>query len=149
MQTQFLLHRSGWADLILVNGPERVEIPISYLTDSPRELLAALRAVLRHGGESSVVFVDELGETILVLRALPGDLVQLKVYRGNDEGEAAGTAPVFRHKLPLSKFATQVVQEFARLLRDHGEAGYRARWTLYDFPRQEFDDVRALLGMAL
>ena len=147
MQTRLVLQADGWTGLRFSRGNERVEIQFSHVTDAPRQLLEALAALLRGAAEAEVVFLQEPGEVVLALKRLPGDLLHLKVFRGEDWGRAdpSGPEPVFREKVPLPRFASQVLTEFDRVLREHGEAGYRQALRLYDFPTAAYNEVRALV----
>lgn len=143
---RFELHDAGWATVSFVQGPTSYQTPFSYLRDSPRELAEAVVRLMRGSAEERVTFMQEPGEVVLQMRRLAGDLIHLKLFQGEDWGMADvdGGEPVFRHKLPLARFAEVVQAEFGRLMTESSPAEYQARWG-FALPAQPLEDVRALL----
>ncbi len=150
MQFTLSLPGHGWAEANFVHGDQSYHVAISYLSDSPRELLSALVLVLRGSAAERVTFMEEPGENVLVLKRLPGDLVQIGIFYGEDWGQAKPDTdkPLFQHTMPLDRFARQVLGQFRHLLRELGPDGYEQRWRLHRFPQESFDRLQSLLTSA-
>jgi hypothetical protein len=146
MQVRLEFEGSGWMRVSLTHGGQAAELLASYLDDTPRELLEALVRLVRTGGEDRILFNEEPGERPLRLRVLSGGLLRIEVHPPGEDGpppEPLGE-PLFRHTEPAERFAARVAAEFARVLREGGEAAYRDRWG-YPFPRHAYDELTALL----
>jgi hypothetical protein len=129
MRLNYGLENAGWATVTLECGDQRVEMTASYLHDSLRDLTAAASALATGAAEARVVFMDEPGEHELILRRAAGDTVEVEVLWHDDwKSWNMSNSPATRKLLGSSTVAHlrgQVLSELKRLLREHGEAGYR------------------------
>jgi hypothetical protein len=150
MRFTLALPGHGWAEVGFEHGDQSYRIDVSYLVDSLHELLYAVVLLLRGSDSETVTFMQEPGESVLVLKHLPGDLVQLKIFAGEDWGRARPDAdePVFRHTMSLDRFARLVLGQFRSLLLELGLEGYEDHWTRHRFPQESFDRLGRLLQRA-
>ena len=146
---RYELHDAGWADCTLEIDEERVTVSASYLSDALEELSAAVVALLR--GEPSAIasFAEEPGEFRWQFDRADGDQLRVRIYwsevRWNDRLHDP-SAPIIDGLCRMRTFAGQVVAELQRLLREYGEAGYKDRWVLHDFPTKRLEQLQALLA---
>jgi hypothetical protein len=145
MRLKYSLEAHGWATVTLECSEQRVEMAASYLHDSLRDLASAARAVTRGAAEVKVLFMDEPGEHELIVRRTDEDTAELEVvwydgwkswgmYSGTGQRKLLATASV-------AHVRGQVFSELKRLLKEHGEDGYRERWGEHDFPLSEMRDL--------
>ncbi len=132
------LEGAGWAMATIDDGEKHLEVTISYVHDSLLEMAEAAKA-LRDGAETArVVFMDEPGETQLLLIRGGSDLgYELRWF---DDWNSLNKDPDSSYKVlhsgvtTVAHFVGQVRQELEALLEQHGEAGYKDKWVLADFP---------------
>lgn len=54
--------------------------------------------------------------------------------------------PIFDATCRIRTFAGEVLVELQRLLKEYGEAGYKERWVLHDFPSKRLRQLEELLA---
>ena len=139
------LHDAGWATVTVECDDQKIEMTVSYLHDSLRDLASAARALARNETEATVVFMDEPGEHQMILRRISDKDVSLeilwyddwkswKMYDGPGRRRLFGTTSV-------GEVRGQVLFELRRLLEEHGESGYVEKWGEHAFPMAELRDL--------
>jgi hypothetical protein len=134
------LEGDGWAMARIQDGDTHLDITLSYLHDSLRELAEAARALATGADSARVVFLDEPGEVELLLNGADDSLRY--EARWFDDWSSWGMHPSDRFKVALSgmttvrRFVGEVRSQLEVLLRDHGAAGYKQRWGEHDFPEE-------------
>ncbi|MCU0650588.1 MAG: hypothetical protein MUF00_21555 [Gemmatimonadaceae bacterium] len=139
---------AGWADCTIVIDGQALRLSASYLSDALDDLTGAVIAVLRGEECASAVFSEEPGEYRWELWRVGVDRLRLRIFwslpRWGD-GPHDPAEPIFDATCRLRTFGGQLLSELQRLLREHGEDGYRAKWVLYDFPMHRFTTLASLL----
>ena len=135
----FLLEGAGWATLTLAVGPTAYSLDgVSYCTNALCDLVTTARSVL-NGHEASCFFDGEPTEWVLSARpdGAPG-WIELCLTEDAEEKLAA--------RCEARAFAAAVAREAARLLQDHGTAGYEELWTMHPFPERELQLLQQALA---
>jgi hypothetical protein len=88
MRFEFYIPDGGWAVAAFSAGGRRYEFAVSALSDAPGDLLGAAVGLLRGQDDARVTFMQEPGEVVAVFRRLGGDRLRLKLFHGDDWGEA-------------------------------------------------------------
>lgn len=140
------LEGAGWAMARIQDGEHTVDAAVSYLHDSLRELGEAARALRAGADTARVVFMDEPGETQMLLTQRDGVLgYELRWYA---DWNSWGKYPeskfemILRGTTTVSRFFGEVLKEFEALLAAHGEEGYKERWVQHDFPLDLLGELR-------
>ncbi|WP_284117341.1 hypothetical protein [Streptomyces fragilis] len=125
---------------------------MSYCTDALADLVSAAGLLYGERRTARFFFDAEPQELRWVVRAGEegaADEVDVTVYQFPDVGvspalpDAEGTV-LWRSAHPRGGFAHAVLAAARRLLAEHGETGYRARWVLHPFPAGPLQDLRRL-----
>ncbi|MBI4751153.1 MAG: hypothetical protein HY774_21965 [Acidobacteria bacterium] len=147
MKFQYILHRAGWATAILSCQDQTIEMTVSYLHDSLRNLASAVIALLNGATEVSVIFMDEPGEHRLVLRRKDQTTVSLEVRWYEDWYSWGIGSSDFETLLSgvtrLTHLRGQVLSAMKQILDEHGEIGYKQKWCLHEFPMEELRQLQA------
>lgn len=140
------LEGAGWAMARIQDGEYTVDVTISYLHDTLRELGEAARALADGAASSRVVFMDEPGEVQMLL-ARRGDFLDYEL-RWFDDWNSWGMHPADKFTIlhhgstTIARFFGEVRKEFEALLASYGEEGYRERWVEHDFPVELLRDLQ-------
>ncbi|MFT4175478.1 MAG: hypothetical protein QM627_02370 [Luteolibacter sp.] len=136
----------GWATVQIQDGKNKVDVTVSYLHDTLRELGEAALA-LRNGADSvRVVFMDEPGE-VHFLGKRRGDSIDYEL-RWFHDWNSWGMHPDDQFKtfqigsLTIVKFCEEVQKEFAALLAEYGVEGYKEKWREHEFPTDLFRELK-------
>ena len=62
MRFDYKLDGAGWATATLSCDEQRIEMTVSYLHDSLKDMASAVLAILNGAVEVKVIFMDEPGE---------------------------------------------------------------------------------------
>jgi len=148
---RYELETAGWAHCTIKIDEQRAEITASYLSDALGDLCAAVVALLRGDRSASAPFAEEPGEFRWQFDVHDGDQLRVRIYWNEveaswGEGLPDPSTPIFDGLCRLRTFAGQVVAELQRLLREHGQTGYKERWVLNDFPTKRLEQLEALLS---
>lgn len=139
---------AGWAMARIQDGEVHLDVTVSYLHDSLRELAEAARALASGADSARVVFLDEPGEVQLVLQRTE-DALRYEA-RWFDDWSSWGMHPADQFKVVFSgvttvrRFTGEVRSQLEILLRNHGTAGYKQRWIEHDFPEELLTQLREL-----
>jgi hypothetical protein len=140
------LEGAGWATARIQDGDSHMDVTVSYLHDSLRELAEAACALLSGAHSARVVFMDEPGEIHLVLDRVD-DVLRCEA-RWFEDWSSWGMHPADRFKVVFSgvttvhRFVGEVRKELEALLREHGLSGYKAKWVEHDFPDDLLSELR-------
>lgn len=147
MKFQYILHDAGWATAILSCQDQTVEMTVSYLHDSLRDLASAALAILNGATEVQVIFMSEPGVHCLILRRKDETTVSLEI-RWYDDWQRWRTGSSDFETLVsgvtrLAHLRGQVISAMKQILDEYGEIGYQQKWCLHEFPIQEFHQLQA------
>lgn len=146
MNLTYVVGAAGWATAAIACGDARIEMPVSYLQDSLRDLLSAANAISSGAREITVVFMDEPGEHHLHVRRIDDERIILSAiwfsdWTSRDEGGSAGTR-VLSCESTVAHFRGQVLAAARAILDEHGLEGYRELWREYEFPLEQYEQLR-------
>ena len=146
---EYELHRAGWATARIRHGENEIDMTVSYLHDSLRELANAVYAVSRGAAISRVVFMDEPGEYQLTLTRRNGPDCHYSIRWFNDWDSwnirtLPGSTPVFDGTVPVRQLVQQVYAALWSLYEEFGESGYQELWCEHEFPLAE---MQRLVGI--
>lgn len=129
---------AGWAVARIQDGEKDINITVSYLHDSLRDLAEAARALADGAQEARVVFMDEPGEMHLVVETKGDSLsYQLKWF---DDWNSWEMHPENKFQVVHSGSTTkariigEIRKELEAVLKDHGMEGYKEKWVEHPFP---------------
>jgi hypothetical protein len=132
----------GWSTARLGPDDHVVEMTVSYLQDSLKDLAAATLALCGGAPEAEMFFEDEPGVHWLKLRRLGPSALQFEILWQDDwdkplEQKCSG-------QCALAEFKDAVTRELKRILAENGEPGYRRKTIDFDFPGAELRALEAL-----
>lgn len=142
------LEGAGWAMARIADGDRHLDITVSYLQDSLRELAEAAHALASGAETARVVFMDEPGEVQLVIERT--ERVLRYEARWFDHWSSWGIHPaeqfnvVFSGETTVRRFMEEVKRELEVLLRHHGAAAYKQKWIEHDFPEDVLVQLQRL-----
>lgn len=135
----------GWAVAIVEFEGQNVSMSVSYLHDSLEQLTSAALHLLRNESiYEEVYFMGEPGEYELILSREEGLLSGLITWF--DDWKSWGMFDESKHrvtkqlefKLPVKKFAMEVLNILFRLYEQHGLQGYKNMWVEHEFPLDKY-----------
>ena len=126
------LDEAGWAYLDIEDDGGKINITISYLRDSLREMATVAKELVEGAESARVVFLDEPGETRLVLNR-KDDVLSYEVQGGDDWGDRE-LKVLMSGKTTPTRFVSEVKKELQSLYEEYGEALYVQRCIHYKFP---------------
>ncbi len=147
MWLEYTLHNAGWAEARIGSGQAYVNMTVSDLHDSLRELAKAVLQLQGGANEALVIFMDEPGEHHLIFEMIPDNHVRVEV-RWYDDWASWGITPghqyevVFEATTLVKEVVGQVLGILESLLREHGEVGYKQKWLGHDFPTSEYEQLK-------
>lgn len=145
MELVYRLTGTGWSEAWIADGDAAATVTASYLSDALGNLLAAVVALLDGAAEARCSWDEEPGE-FRWLFAREGGRVHLRIlgFRElwGDEPDERGTV-VFETRQDLRVLAAAVASAAERVLAEHGEEGYLAKWVDAPFPTALLGRLRA------
>ncbi|MGW4379400.1 hypothetical protein [Kitasatospora sp. NPDC004531] len=135
---EWQLSGSGWASCRISDGATEAKFAGSYCTDALADLLGGLAGRYRPEPVERISFDLEPAEIRWVLRGDGTDVdISIRqfpdIYRSYDRPDTDG-ALTWHSVQPRSGLVHAVVEAARAVLREHGEAGYKARWARFEFP---------------
>ncbi|MER6633404.1 hypothetical protein ABT301_35200 [Streptomyces sp. NPDC000987] len=121
---------------------------VSYCTDALADLLAAVGGLYERQRTTRFFFDTEPQELRWVLRATE-EAIGVTIYKFPDVAfspdlpDTDGTV-IWQSTHPRRVFSHAVLDAAQNVLKEHGEAGYRAKWVLHPFPVGPVQDLRRL-----
>ena len=119
MDFRFSLTGAGWATASLRADAGSLELPASHLTEALGDLVRALATLVAGRTEARCSWEQE-----------PGGLA-------DDHGRR-----VFETREPLAEIVRAITDGAARVLAEHGEAGYLDKWVLHALPTAELNALQ-------
>jgi hypothetical protein len=147
MTLSYVLHEAGWATATIEHDGQHREMRVSYLSDAVWRMLDAAIGLANGGREVRFGFTDEPGEHECVVTRTGSDVVRIRVFWYKDwtpPGTNSGEE-VFACDCSVTQFCERVFTCCKRLLEEHGEDGYKERWTAHEFPTETFERLSHLL----
>ncbi|HZY79114.1 MAG TPA: hypothetical protein VFE50_06310 [Cyclobacteriaceae bacterium] len=140
----------GWADLHVNHGQQRVRMTVSYLRDTLSELITAANLLLQGAQEAKVLAMDEPGEHLIYLQALPEGklLVEIRWFKDWASWDIITEKEfqvVFKCEDTVLNFSTEVFENARRILEKEGVKRYREKWVENDFPVDGYNRLKLLL----
>jgi hypothetical protein len=133
----------GWAEAEVSHGVAAATVTASYLADALGDLLRAVGALGDGAATVRCAWAEEPGETRWLLAREDADVdVRIVAYDAAGRRDEEG-AEVFRARVPYADLRTAVVDAAERVLAEHGEDGYLAKWVEAPFPCAALDRLRA------
>ncbi|HEX5584002.1 MAG TPA: hypothetical protein VFX08_10040 [Gaiella sp.] len=145
MRFEYRLAGTGWAEAQITDDHASASLTASYLSDALGDLLAAVRAVRTGSTEVRCSWEEEPGEYRWVFRRSRDDIA-LRILWFDDQydSEADETGRVvFETTQKVDALVAAIASAAQRVLDEHGEAGYVARWVEHAFPTAVLLDLQA------
>jgi hypothetical protein len=139
MYLRYDLLDAGWARAVVGDDSRHIEMPVSYLHDSLRDLGSAILALGNGAPEVTVTFVDEPGEHHLVISRNVDDSADIEIRRFDDHPprELERYEVLFRAASNVRQLREEVLESMVRILEKEGVDGYLAKWKTAPFPSEE------------
>lgn len=133
---------SGWATVRIGNNETSIEISVSYLNDSLKELAKSAIAIKKCVFEK-VVFMDEPGEHILLLNRKNDTRMEyeLRWYSEYDSWSLINEDNFtleLKGEITMVKYVNQVRNILIDILREMNLEEYKERWINHQFPIDEY-----------
>ena len=151
MKFNYSLIGAGWAKAILITENSEVEMIVSYLHDTLKELATSTIDLYKGiAQERVVIFMDEPGEHHWIIEAQPEKQLEITV-RWYKDWASWNMHPldqfdeVLNFRCSLKIFAEVIFENLESLYNDFGLDGYRDKWGEHDFPYQEYLILKELL----
>ncbi|MEW1747600.1 hypothetical protein [Streptomyces angustmyceticus] len=148
LEFDWQLSGSGWATCRIADASAEAKYVVSYCTDPLADLINGLAGMYRPEPVERVSFDLEPVEIRWVLRGVATG-VEVSIYRFPDISasfaapDADGTLS-WRTSQRRCSLVHAVVEAAQTVLREHGEAGYKARWVRFPFPAAALQRLRQL-----
>jgi hypothetical protein len=147
MTLSYILHEAGWATATIEHDGRHREMSVSYLSDAVWRMLDAAVGLKNGAQEVRFGFTDEPGEHECIVTQTGSGRVRIRVFwyqdwtpPGRDTGDE-----VFACDSSVLEVCQTVFACCKRLLDEHGEDGYKERWTAHEFPTETFERLSRLL----
>jgi hypothetical protein len=140
------LNGTGWADARIGNGQTDLEVTVSYLHDSLKQLGELALALLKGQTKGTVSFFDEPGEHILEVSRVNNDLTFEVRWHDDWKSALEGTAKqkvVLTGATTVQEFVGAVRGQLLLVLERHGLKGYKELWVEHDFPNGVLRELQA------
>ena len=148
MKVDYRLAGSGWADCDVEIAGQHAVLRASYLNDAVGDMLAAVAVVARGAEESTFSFHEEPQEVRWRLHRVGPERLRVRIIRLEDAfhhlPDEAGEV-LLDAECRTRTFAGEVLSAAQRILEEHGLAGYRTEWGMYDFPKERMRALEAAL----
>lgn len=140
MYLRYDLLSAGWARAVVGDDSHHVEMPVSYLHDSLRDLGSAILALRNGAPEVTVTFVDEPGEHhLLITRNVDGSAnVEIRWFDDHPPRNLERYDVMFRGVSSVHELGEEVLASMASIVEAEGTDGYLAKWKNAPFPSEEF-----------
>jgi hypothetical protein len=143
MYLRYDLLNAGWARAVVGDDSHHLEMPVSYLHDSLRDLGSAMLALENGAPEVTVTFVDEPGEHHLVISRNVDGSANIEVRRFDDHPprNLERYEVLFRAVSNVRQLREEVVASMVSILEKEGLDGYFAKWKTAPFPSEELAEL--------
>jgi hypothetical protein len=142
------LSGSGWATCRIADSSAEAKYIVGYGTDALADLLRGIGDLYRSEPVGRFSFDLEPTEMRWVLQGA-GVNVAVSIYKFPDMFTSYGVPDAdgtlnWASVKPRSTFTHAVVEAVGAVLREHGEDGYKAKWSRFPFPVAALHDLRRL-----
>ena len=139
-ELDYIVEKAGWAVAKASYEGVDIEMSVSYLHDSLKELAETTLQMVNGGNSAKVVFMDEPGEHQIIFKKQNAEEIQFTI-RWYDGYESEGTYPSEKYKTilegtcTLSRLKHQVTNILWNILESLGEDRYLELWGEHEFPK--------------
>lgn len=148
MRFQYILHDAGWATAIISCDNQSIEMSVSSLHDTLKDLASAAITIFNGENEAAVIFLDEPGEHQLLINRLENKSELFLEIRWYDDWQSWGLG-TSDYKVVLSctteptHLCGQVISVLEDIFEEYGEAGYKEQWGEHEFPIEQLRKLQA------
>ncbi len=145
----YQLGTAGWSTATVSDGERTVALTASYLSDALGDLTRAVIALLQGAEQVTLTWDEEPGVAEWRFER-QGDDVDMRITLFDDRScyrrsRARPAERTFSVRCPLSRLASEVLDELWHIYETVGLDGYEERWKLHAFPLQEYWQLQKLL----
>lgn len=146
LQLNYILKNAGWGILEISNGEKTLKFNISYLHDSLKNL-AESAIELKNGREKLVIFMDEPGETWLVLKKKENNIIEYEL-RWYEDWASWNLINEEKYQLiitgtiTLPKYINEVRRNLIKIYEEIGVEKYKEKWIEHEFPLAEYQKLK-------
>lgn len=146
MNIDYQLKGNGWAECTLQVSDYFLEMRVSYLHDSLRELTESALKLSKDIKQTEVSFVDEPGEFRLVFENDKNGKVKAEVQRYNNWPTRKQNPDelILQFQTTVDEIRTQVLNILRHIEKEYGEENYLKAWINHEFPKVEYKRLQAL-----
>lgn len=148
LQLKWELVGQGWARCHLASDSQTASVIASYCTDALADLVASTGELYGQQHSARFFFDAEPQELRWALTTID-DAISVTIYKFPDVSvspdlpDSDGTM-IWQTTQPRPVFAHAVLDAAHNVLREHGEVGYRAKWSMHPYPFGLVTDLRRL-----
>ena len=148
MIIKYELSGSGWADAQIGEEGSLIDVTVSYLHDSLKELAEAAIKLKSGALSSTVVFMDEPGEHQLVIERVDDQKIDCEL-RWYDHWASWNMCPkdqyrvIYKANSDLHSFVMQVQDILEEIYLTIGIDEYKRQWVEHEFPMKELEILAA------
>lgn len=146
LELEYELNEAGWARARVRDDDVAIEMAVSYLHDSLKDLAEAALSLANGGKTGRAVFMDEPGEHQIWLERIDDENLKYTVVWYAD-WESWGMHPSDTYRLlcegscTVSHFRQQVADLLWKIYMDVGEEKYEELWGAHKFPSELFEEL--------
>ena len=148
LELEYRVENAGWA-LASIRYEERtVEMTVSYLHDTLRDLAESTLHIIKGGYAARIVFIDEPGEHQIRIKRVNDEELEFSVL-WFDDWESWGMYPSDKYQIMLEGICTvsrlkhQVTKILCNIYEKIGEEKYLELWGEHEFPTDLYKELDA------
>jgi hypothetical protein len=147
---EYILADAGWADAIVSSGTNKIEMTVSYLHDTLKQLGESMLSILNGEKEATTIFMDEPGEHHMILRRQSDEHVEVEV-RWYEDWASWKMYPSDKYQTLLKEnesiqiLAKEIINAMDKIYQEQGMKGYKEKWGEHDFPKKEYNELKTRL----
>ena len=149
MKIRYALEDGGWATAEVYAGDDTVEMGVSYLRNSLKELVQAAIDLRNSNASASVIFMDEPGEHHLLFKKDINETVSVEI-RWYEDWASQGILPkdqytsVLTTKTTVEDVQKEIINLLEAILDKYGLKTYKEKWIEHEFPIAEYQYLKAI-----
>ncbi|RZJ63077.1 MAG: hypothetical protein EOO45_22030 [Flavobacterium sp.] len=145
LEIQFELIGSGWAKFTIVTNKGFTTCEVSYIYDSLKDLIIGA-IQLTTDSSAKTIFMNEPGETVLLLNKLNADDIKLSFYSCADWDMDLKQCELRFETVTKTQRYLSEISSMANVIMDtYGESEYHEKWVQHPFPIEEYKKLKSLL----
>jgi hypothetical protein len=143
MFLQYTVQNAGWARVVVGSSSGYVDIPVSYLHDSLRDLGSAVVALSQGADQVTVTFVDEPGEHHLIATQQSSGVIEVEIRHFDDHPPRSldRFRLTFQAQSTVAELRVEVLASMRNILETDGLEGYLSKWMNHPFPLDHFEQL--------